>query len=233
MGEVTLTIDGKEIKAKKGTMILEAAQSAGIHIPTLCHHEELTSYGACRLCTVEIIKGKKSRLVTSCTYPVEDGLVVKTESERVMKGRKILLELILARWHIDKAIQLDHWPWTAKALLENYGLEQTRFQENTTMCILCGLCVRYCVEVKKANVLGFVGRGIKRQVVIYPELAVKVCPTCKDGKMGCSFVCPTGVIPNDFACIALYGSRKVPLAYPVREYDPDNIRETLRIVGDS
>ena len=233
MVEVTLMINGKEIKARKGAMVLEAAQSAGIHIPTLCHHEELTPYGACRLCTVEIIKGKKSRLVTSCTYPVEEGLVVKTDSERVIKGRKILLELILARWHIDKAIQLDHWPWTAKALLENYGLEQTRFQENTTMCILCGLCVRYCTEVKKAKVLGFVGRGIERQVVIYPELAVKVCPTCKDGKMGCSFVCPTGVIPNDFARITLYGSKTNPLAYPVREYDQNNILETLRIVGDS
>jgi len=231
MDEVTLTINDQKVKAKKGMMILEAARRADIHIPTLCYNEELSPYGACRLCTVEIIKGKKSRLVTSCTYPVEEGLIVKTDSEPVMKGRRILLELILARWHIDPRIRLDQWPWAANALLEKYGIERTRFKEETTMCILCGLCVRYCTEVKKANVLGFVGRGTKRQVVIYPELAVKVCPTCNGGEMGCSIVCPTGVIPNDFTLLPHIGKKK-PLAYPVREYDENNIREILRCVGD-
>ena len=102
MSEIGLTIDDKEVKAKEGTSILEAARSVGIGIPTLCHHEKLSAYGACRLCTVEIIKGQRSRLVASCAYPVEDGLVVKTESEPVIKGRRILLELILARWQLDK-----------------------------------------------------------------------------------------------------------------------------------
>ena len=115
MNEVVLTIDGKEVKAKEGMSILEAARSVGINIPTLCHHEKLSAYGACRLCTVEIIRGQRSRLVASCVYPVEDGLVVKTESAPVIKGRRMLLELILARWQIDK-VRLDHWPWTGKAL---------------------------------------------------------------------------------------------------------------------
>ena len=231
MNEVMLTIDDKEVKAKGGTTILEAAQSAGINIPTLCHHEKFAAYGACRLCTVEIIRGQRSRLVASCVYTVEDGLVVKTESEPVIKGRRILLELILARWQIDK-IRLDHWPWTGKALLERYGLERTRFEDNTTMCILCGLCVRYCAEVKKANVLGFIGRGITRQVVIYPELAVKVCPSCDGGNMGCRSVCPTGVIPNNFALSGPYWGKKLPLAHPVSIYDEDNIRDIRHTVGD-
>jgi len=223
VGDVNLVINDKDVKAQEGMTILEAAQSAGIDIPTLCHHEQLAPYGACRLCTVEIFRGRRSRLVTSCAYPVEEGLIVKTESEPVIKGRKMLLELILTRW-----------PWVDKSMLEKCGLERTRFEENTTFCILCGLCVRYCAEVKKANVLGFVGRGIKRQVVIYPELAAEVCPSCDDGWMECRSVCPTGVIPNDFALTGINLARKVPLpiAHPVRTFDQDNIREIRRTVGD-
>mgnify|MGYP001141813576 CR=1 FL=1 len=97
MSEVTLTINDQEVKAKEGMTILEAARGAGIDIPTLCYHEGLAPYGACRLCTVEIVRGQRSRLVASCVYPVEEGLTVKTESEPVIKGRKMILELLWAR----------------------------------------------------------------------------------------------------------------------------------------
>jgi len=232
MSEVVLTIDGREVKAKAGTTILEAARSVGIEISTLCQHEKLAPYGACRICTVEIVRGQRSRLVASCVYQVEDGLVVKTESAPVVKGRRMLLELILARWQIDK-VKLDHWPWTGEALLKRYGLERSRFAEDTTMCILCGLCVRYCAEVKKENVLGFVGRGTKRQVVIYPELAEEACPSCDGGEMGCRSVCPTGVVPNDYALAGQRFGKKPPLAHPVRVHDEDNVRDILRVVGHS
>ncbi|MFQ5842104.1 MAG: 2Fe-2S iron-sulfur cluster-binding protein [Thermodesulfobacteriota bacterium] len=219
--QVTLKINRETVKARQGMTILEAARGAGIFIPTLCHHDELSPYGVCRLCIVEILRGQRSRIVASCLYPVEDGLEVLTESERVVRHRKVILELILARW-----------PWVDEDLLERYGVERGRLEENTTFCILCGLCVRYCSEIKKANVLGFIGRGAERQVVIYPELAMKVCPTCGDGTMECNSVCPTGIIPNEFALSAPCLGKKLPLAYAVRLYEDDNIRDILHKVGD-
>ncbi len=218
---VTLKINGNTVKARPGMTVLEAARSADIFIPTLCHHDELSPYGACRLCIVEILRGQRSRIVASCLYPVEDGLEVLTESERVVRHRRVILKLILARW-----------PWVNEDLLERYGVELGRLEEDTTFCILCGLCVRYCSEIKKANVLGFLGRGAERQVVIYPELATKVCPTCGGGTMECNSVCPTGIIPNEFGLSEPRFGKKLPLAYPIRFHDDDNIRDVWDKVGD-
>ena len=98
MKGITLEIDGKKMKAKEGMTLLEAARELGIEIPTLCYQEQLAPYGACRLCSVEIIKGARSRVVASCVYPVEEGLIVKTDSPRVVSIRKIpdLLETVKA-----------------------------------------------------------------------------------------------------------------------------------------
>lgn len=219
--QVTLKINGNTVKARPGMTVLKAARSADIFIPTLCHHDELSPYGACRLCIVEILRGQRSRIVASCLYPVEDGLEVLTESERVVRHRRVILKLILARW-----------PWVNEDLLERYGVELGRLEEDTTFCILCGLCVRYCSEIKKANVLGFLGRGAERQVVIYPELATKACPTCGGGTMECNSVCPTGIIPNEFALSEPRFGKKLPLAYPIRFHDDDNIRDVWDKVGD-
>ena len=183
MKEVTLEIDGRPVKAKEGMTILEAARNVGIDIPTLCYHEKLAPYGACRLCTVEISRNKRTRLVTACVYPVEEGLVVKTKSPRVIKTRKMLLELMLASAPA-KAIE---------ELALQYGVKKPRFEAERTMCVLCGLCVRYCAEIKKANAIGFVGRGIERRVVFFPEIASTVCMSCKE----CFGLCPTGKIPSE------------------------------------
>ena len=186
MSEVTLTINNKKVKAEEGTTILEAAQSVGISIPTLCYYEKLAPHGACRLCTVEIIRGQRSRLVTACVYPVEDGLKVETESEPVIKIRRILLELILASSPGVKAIQ-DY--------AKEYGITRTRFDVEPSFCILCGLCVRYCNEVKGKNAIGFVGRGAERQVMFFPDIAAEECPKCGE----CFSLCPTGVLPSNYA----------------------------------
>src|SRR4030067_855649 len=96
--EITLKIDDQEVKAKEGATILDVAKSMGINIPTLCYHKALSPFGSCRVCSVEIVdKRGRKRIVTSCNYPVEEGLVVDTKSERVIRIRKMLLELLVAR----------------------------------------------------------------------------------------------------------------------------------------
>jgi CheY-like chemotaxis protein/ferredoxin len=188
--EVTLFINDNEVKARQGMTVLQAAQSVGIDIPTLCHHEKLTPFGACRLCTVEIVKGQRSRLVTSCVYPVEDGLVVRTESEPVIKVRKMLLEMM---WSRAPGVQV------IRDYGIRYGIDRNKFDVEPTCCILCGLCVRYCTEVKKKNLIGFVGRGTERQVMFLPEADFNECLKCG----ACYNLCPTGVMPSNYGLAQL------------------------------
>jgi NADH dehydrogenase/NADH:ubiquinone oxidoreductase subunit G len=178
MSEITLQIDGEKVEAKEGMTILEAAQSAGISIPTLCHHEKLEPYGACRICTVEVETRGRTNLVAACLYPVEKNLIVRTRSEKVDKTRKTLLELMLA--HAPDAEDL-------KDLAKEYGANKARFEKEPSFCILCGLCVRYCAEVKKKNAVGFVDRGARREINFIPEIASKECWNCKE----CFSLCPT------------------------------------------
>jgi len=206
MSEVTLIINDEEVKAEEGTTILEAARSAGIDIPTLCYHEKLAPYGACRLCIVEIVKGQRSRLVTSCVYLVEDGLIVKTESEPVINIRKMLLELMWARAPGVQPLR-DYgmkYGITGVQAIRDYGISatKTKFETEPTFCILCGLCVRYCAEVKKKNAIGFIGRGTEREVVFFPEIAHEECPNCKE----CYSLCPTGALPSHYALAAAHHS---------------------------
>ena len=180
---VTLTIDKKQVKARKGMTILEAARDAGIEIPTLCYNDKLAPYGACRICTVEVSRKGRKRLVTACVYPVEEGLVVKTDTPQIKRLRRTLLELMLAS-SPTKTIQ---------DMAREQGLSKPRFEADRTNCILCGQCVRYCNEVKGANAIGFVGRGIDRRVVFFPEIASTVCASCRE----CFSLCPTGKLPAE------------------------------------
>ena len=171
MSEILLQIDGGEVKAREGMTVLEAAQSAGISIPTLCHHEKLNPYGACRICTVEVETGGRTNLVASCLHPVEQDLVVRTRSEKVDKTRKILLEQFLAHAPDAEALQ---------DLAQEYGADKNRFEKEPSFCILCGLCVRYCTEVKKKNAVGFFDRGTSREISFIPQVASKECWNCKE-----------------------------------------------------
>ena len=178
---VTLTIDGKEIGAQEGETILEAANRVGIEIPTLCYHEAITPYGACRLCTVEVTQGTRTRLVASCLFPVEEGLVVKTDSARVRKLRQGIMELLLARCPDSEKIQ---------GLAREMGVTKARFELEDSKCILCGLCVRACREVSEKSILSFAGRGTKRKVATPFYQPSEDCLTCR----ACAYICPTGAI---------------------------------------
>ena len=185
MSEILLQIDGKEVVAKEGMTLLEAALSAGISIPTLCHHPQLEPYGGCRLCSVEVEVRGWARLVVSCVYPVEQGLVVRTRSKKVDRSRRMILELLLAHAP-DSEVLLD--------LAREYGADRDRFRKQASFCIHCGLCVRYCAEVKKKNAVGFVDRGTRKEISFIPEIASKECWDCKE----CFPLCPTSYLQASF-----------------------------------
>jgi NADH dehydrogenase/NADH:ubiquinone oxidoreductase subunit G len=154
---VTLKINGQKVKAKEGATILEVARYNGIEIPTLCSNEALKAYGACRLCIVELHKNGRSFVDTSCTYPVEEGLEVRTATPRVLEGRKMVIELHLARSPNVKII---------RQLADEYGIIESAKEmgKDNEYCILCGLCVRACNEVVRAGAIQFVGQGVHKMV---------------------------------------------------------------------
>ena len=174
---INLTINGLNISVDKGTTLLEAAKFLGFPIPTLCHMEGLSPYGACRLCVVEIGKEPGSKLVTSCTYPAEEGLIVRTGSSRVLRARKMILELLLASCPQSKIIQ---------DLASKHQIRRQRFRQEHEDCILCGLCVRMCEEQMAAKAIGFRGRGENRSLGTPFYVKSETCRICS----GCMFVCP-------------------------------------------
>jgi coenzyme F420-reducing hydrogenase beta subunit/ferredoxin len=179
--EVTLKIDGKEVKATEGVTILEVARNIGIEIPTLCYNSALEPFGSCRVCSVEITDARgRKKVVTSCNYPVKEGLEVSTKSEKVLKTRKLLLELLLARCPKVKKIQ---------DLAREYGVEKPRFwiEDIEEDCILCGLCTRVCQERIGVYAINFANRGVEREVTTPYHSFSNDCIGCG----ACAIVCPT------------------------------------------
>lgn len=174
---VPLIINGVPLTVETGTTLLEAAQLLGFPIPTLCHMEGLSPYGACRLCVVEIGEEPRSKLVSSCTYPAESGLRVRTASRRVLKARRMIIELLLASCPQSKTIQ---------DLASAHGVRQQRFRQEHQDCILCGRCVRICKEQMMANAIGFRGRGETRSIGTPFDVKSEVCRLCG----ACIYVCP-------------------------------------------
>jgi len=180
---VTLSIDGREVQAEEGAMILEVARAHNIYIPALCYHEEVAPYGACRLCMVEIVTNGKERLVASCLYPVEEGLRVKTNTEKVNNVRRIVAELLLARCPDSEVIQ---------ELASKLGIDKPSFrlEEGNRKCILCALCTRVCQEVVGVSAISLVNRGVDRQMTTPFNDFSEACIGCGS----CAYVCPTGAI---------------------------------------
>jgi NADH dehydrogenase/NADH:ubiquinone oxidoreductase subunit G len=174
---VTLFINGLQVSVQEGATLLEASRFYGFPIPTLCHMDGLSPYGACRLCIVEIGEGPQAKLVTSCTYPALEGLHVRTASSRVIKARKMILELLLASCPQSKTIQ---------DLASAYDVRQQRFRQQYEDCILCGRCIRICEEQMMAKAIGFRARGKKRDLGTPFDLHSEVCRLCG----ACLYVCP-------------------------------------------
>lgn len=179
---ITFTINGTEYQAEKGTTVLAVARREGIDIPTLCDHEELTPYGACRLCMVETTKRGWASLQPACTYMAFEGLIVDTDTERVKKARKIIFELLLARCPDSEKI---------KELAAKYGVAETRIAlKDPDNCAMCGLCVRACAEISQREAISFAYRGNKRVIQVPFNKISAQCVGCG----ACAYVCPTGRI---------------------------------------
>ena len=179
---VILTIDGANIRAPKGTSVLDAALEYGICIPNLCHVRGLTPIGSCRLCIVEMVQGKKSRFTSSCTLEVQEGMIVKAHSPEVMKARRIVAEMLVAEAPNSRATQ---------DIALRCGVKKVRFSWRNEKCILCGRCVRVCREAWQAGALGFVGRGKNRRVALPFDVRPDICKRC----WSCSEQCPMTITP--------------------------------------
>lgn len=174
---IDLVMNGLSVKAEEGWSVLETAKFYGLEIPTLCHHEGLEEFGGCRLCLVEIGEPPRSKLVTSCTYPAEAGLVVRTDSNRVWSARRMMIELMLSVAPGSKVLQ---------DLASRFGVTQVRFAPRNEECILCGLCVRMCDQQMDGRAIGFQQRGHKRKITTPFDLRSEECRLCG----ACMYICP-------------------------------------------
>ena len=172
-----INLNGLDVSVEKGTTLLEAAKFYGIEIPTLCHNDGLVPYEACRLCLVEIGSPDNSRLVASCTYQASEGLIVRTHSKRVMKTRKLLIELYVATCPSSKTLQ---------DLASKYHITSVRFRQKNDDCILCGLCVRICEEQMQSGAITFINRGDKRRITTPFDKKSEDCRLCG----ACMYICP-------------------------------------------
>jgi len=179
---VNLILDGQRVEAEEGWTILETAKYYGVEIPTLCHVEGLTPFSACRICVVEMRRGNRTRLVASCSFPVEEGIEIKTGSQRVKRARNMILELMLATTPNSRTLQ---------CMASKYGVTSIRFKGEDRDCILCGLCVRICDQQMSGGAIGFARRGVEREVSMPFHKTPEACRQCG----ACLYICPVCELP--------------------------------------
>ena len=181
---VNLSINGARIRTAEGTSVLDAALEGGICIPHLCHMRELTAFGGCRLCIVEVIENGRSKVTTSCTLEAEEGLVIQAHSPKILRARKNIAEMLVAEAPNSRAIQ---------DVAVRCGVTDVRYPFRSKTCVLCGRCVRTCGEMWQSDSLGFVGRGGHRHVALPFNSRPDTCKRCYD----CINVCPMVMTPCD------------------------------------
>lgn len=206
MDSVTLKINGREIRTAKGNSILMAAREAGIDIPTLCYHPRLSISGACRACVVEV-EGRPA-LIASCAHPAEEGMVVHTQSERVLRARRLVVQMLLSSGDHNCLLCQANGYCELQKLAYDLGIEKIAFpveppkypkddtnsmiERDLNKCILCGRCVRACNEVQVNEVLDFGYRGGRAKIITARDqnYADSDCVFCGE----CLSVCPTGAL---------------------------------------
>jgi NADH dehydrogenase/NADH:ubiquinone oxidoreductase subunit G len=181
---VTVNIDGADIRAPKRTSVLDIAIEYGICIPHLCHVPNLSDLGACRLCIVEHVVKGRSEITTSCTLSVQEGMVIRSNTEKIRKLRRNIAELLVAQAPNSRAIQ---------DIAVRCGVKEVRYPFRNSNCVLCGRCVRACTELWQARAIGFVGRGIDRRVDYPFGIRPDFCKQCG----ACVQLCPMTITPCD------------------------------------
>ena len=227
-----IEVNGKEIEAKKGEMLLTALRRAGIKVPTLCHMENLLPSGACRVCVVDV-EGQRN-LVPSCVYPVADGMKVQTHSPRAIRARKTIIELLLANHPDDCLYCVRNGTCHLQAMAEELGVRERRYSgaksewkvdssspsivRDPAKCILCGKCVRVCEEVQGVAAIDFIGRGSKATVgtAFDQGLNVSSCINCGQ----CIVVCPTGALHEQSDAKQVLAALQDPEMYVVVQHAP-------------
>ena len=181
---VNINIDGMSIEAPKGTSVLDAALDFGICIPHLCRVPYVEDIGACRLCIVEHVLNGSSKITTSCTLRVKEGMVIRSNTDKIIKLRRNIAELLVAEAPNSRAVQ---------DVAKRCGVRDVRYPFHNSNCILCGRCVRACPGTLGIKPLAFIGRGKDRRVEAPFNLKSDLCNDC--GR--CIDLCPMTVVPCD------------------------------------
>ncbi len=181
---INLTINGAKIQTPKGSNVLDTALEYGICIPHLCHMKDLTPTGVCRLCIVELVEDGRSKVTTSCTLEAKEGMTILAHTDKILKTRKNIAEMLVAEAPNSRAIQ---------DIAARCGVTRVRFPFRNNNCVLCGRCVRVCGEVWQSKSLGFVGRGKDRHAALPFSSRPDFCKRC----WSCSELCPMTITPCD------------------------------------
>jgi len=222
----TLKIDGRDIGAREDETILQVARQNNILIPTLCELEGLSSVGACRLCLVEVVGAR--RLLPACVTRVEEGMEVTTNSERLVKYRRMVLELLFSERNHICSVCVSNGHCDLQSLAQRLGMthvhfpyryprmfvdaSHNRFVIDHNRCILCTRCVRVCDEIEGAHTWDVMGRGVASRVITdldQPWGSSETCTTC--GK--CVHVCPTGALSEKGRSVSEMSKRREFLPY--------------------
>ena len=240
MSKVQLTINGQSVTAESGQTILEAAQAAGIHIPTLCHHPALSNHGACRVCLVEV-KGMRG-LQTSCTCPVAEGMEVQTETEAVVEARAFSLQLLFSERNHYCMICQESGDCELQELAYEHGLDHWRYPRayekmavdashpyiimEPNRCVLCTRCVRACAEIAANHTLGLRERGSETMICADTNvpLGESTCVSCGV----CLQVCPTGALIDTRSA---YGGHEEELVHTLSTCTQCSVGCTIDIVS--